>query len=188
VRCLQDLQGDRIRILGRLEGIQDEAVRTFWRENLRFIDDRITAMRQDLDVLCKSSPELARRCELLASIPGIGQRTALQMLAEIPDVNAFTSAKQLAAYAGLTPANRTSGISVRGRSMLSKRGNPAIRKALYLPALSALRYNPAVQALAKRLTERGKPKMAVIGAAMRKLLHIIYGVLKSETSFRMVPA
>ncbi len=188
VRCLHDLERDRVRILCRLESIKDEAIRSFWHKGVQFLDERIRLMQKERDSLCKEDPTLAKRRDLLKSIPGVGQRTALIMLAELPDLDSFDSAKQLAAFAGLTPANRVSGSSIRGHTRLSKRGSRSLRAALFLPAMTAIRCNPAVQALARRMTDRGKSKMAILGAAMRKLLHIIYGVLKSGMPFQVVAA
>jgi transposase len=110
-------------------------------------------------------------------------RCALRVLAEIDEVRAAVDARQLAAYAGLTPRERTSGSSVHRPPRLAKTGNSRLRRALYLPAIVAMRHNPAVRALAERLRARGKRPMVIVGAAMRKLLHLIYGVLKSGKPF-----
>ncbi len=120
---------------------------------------------------------------LLASIPGIGTTTAAAILSEIGSVSQFASARQLTAFAGLDPRIRESGSSVRGRSCLSKAGSPRLRKALYFPALAALRFNPAIAALRARLLAAGKVKKLIVGAAMRKLLQIAFGVLKSGLTF-----
>ena len=93
------------------------------------------------------------------------------------------SARPLAAYAGLTPRERTSGTSVRRQARLAKTGNSRLRRALYLPAIVAMRHNPAIRALAERLRARGKRPMVIVGAAMRKLVHLLYGVLKSGKPF-----
>jgi transposase len=95
----------------------------------------------------------------------------------------FGSAKQAAAYAGLTPRQRQSGATIRGQTRLSKIGNARVRKALYLPALTALRFNPLIKRMGKRLRERGKKEMVIVGAAMRKLIHQAYGVLKTGRPF-----
>jgi transposase len=105
------------------------------------------------------------------------------LLAELTDALLFENARKVAAFAGLVPRLRQSGSCVRGRTSLSKVGSPRLRKALYFPAIAALRFNPLVRALGKRLAERGKTKMSIIGAAMRKLLHLCYGVLKSGRPF-----
>ena len=89
----------------------------------------------------------------------------------------------MAAYAGLVPRERQSGSSVRGRTRLSKIGNARLRKALYFPAVTALRCSPFFQTWAASLQERGKSKMSVICAVMRKLIHLVYGVLKSAQPF-----
>ena len=105
------------------------------------------------------------------------------MLAESEQARTCVSARQLAAYAGLTPRERASGTCVRQQARLAKTGNSRLRRALYLPAIVAMRHNPAVRAFAERLRARGKPPMVVVGAAMRKLVHLIYGVLKSGKPF-----
>ena len=119
---------------------------------------------------------------MLLSIPGIGEATAALLLAEV-NLSQFQSARQVAAFAGLVPRHRQSGSLVRGRSRLSKAGSSRLRKGLYFPALTALRWNPLIRAVGLRLAAGGKSKMLTIGAAMRKLLHIAFGVLKSGRPF-----
>jgi transposase len=128
-------------------------------------------------------PDLKDQSALLESIPGIGQATIFRVLAFIGDVQRFDHAKTLAAFVGLNPTVHRSGSSVRGKPHLSKKGNSVIRRALYMPALVARRYNPVIKEFADRLKKAGKPNMVIIGAVMRKLLHIIYGVLKSGRPF-----
>ena len=89
----------------------------------------------------------------------------------------------MAAYAGLNPSHHTSGTSVKGKSHLSKMGNAEIRKALYMPALVAMKHNPVIKHFCEQLNQRGKPKMVVVCAAMRKLIHIVFGVLHSKQPF-----
>jgi transposase len=102
---------------------------------------------------------------------------------EIDEIRRAVDARQLAAYAGLTPHERTSGSSAHRPPRLAKTGNSRLRRALYLPAIVAMRHNPAVRALAERLRARGNRPMVIVGAAMRKLLHLIDGVLKSGKPF-----
>ncbi len=128
-------------------------------------------------------PDLKDQSKLLDSIPGIGSATISRLLAFVGDVHRFDDAKALAAFVGLNPTVHQSGSSVRGKSRLSKKGNATIRKALYMPAVVARRYNPTIKAFAQRLKNAGKSNMLIIGAVMRKLLHIIYGVLKSGKPF-----
>ena len=119
----------------------------------------------------------------MVSIKGIGQRTAASLLAEIGEVTSFAHARALAAYAGLNPRQYRSGTSIRRRTRLSKQGNAALRKALYFPAIVAKQHNPIDRPFCARLSAAGKAPMAVVGAAMRKLLHIVYGVLTSGQPF-----
>ena len=128
-------------------------------------------------------PDLKDQSVLLESIPGIGKATIAKLLAFMGDVQRFDHAKALAAFVGVNPTVHQSGSSVRGKSHLSKKGNSALRKALYMPAIVARRYNPVAREFADRLKKAGKPNMVIIGAVMRKLLHIIYGVLKSGKPF-----
>ena len=95
----------------------------------------------------------------------------------------FASAREAAAFAGVTPRMHQSGSSVRGKPRVCKQGSAKLRKLLYFPAITAMRCNPVVNALSKRLKQRGKHNMAIITAAMRKLIHIAYGVLKSGKTF-----
>ena len=119
-------------------------------------------------------PGLRAQRDLLITIPGIGETTAAVLIAELFDKR-DTSARQAAAFAGLVPRLVESG-TLRGRARLSKIGPGRLRKALYFPAVAALRWNPTIRAVRVRLAAAGKPPMVIIGAAMRKLIHIAYGV------------
>lgn len=135
----------------------------------------------------KAHEGLQRDSKLLQSIPGIGEITAWDILAEMPSVEEFDSAQSAASYAGLAPREQRSGTSVRKATTLSKRGNRRLRKAFSFPAVSAMQWNPLVKAhyerLHERLREKGKPKMVALAACMRKLLMICYGVLKHQKPF-----
>jgi transposase len=96
----------------------------------------------------------------------------------------FTSAGQCAAFLGLVPVHHQSGSSVRGRTKLSRNGNASVRAKLYMAAVVATRYNPDIQRHYQRLLKNGKCKMSAIGAAMRKLVHICFGVLKHQTPYQ----
>jgi transposase len=128
-------------------------------------------------------PQLKAQHDLLCTIPGIGAKTATTLLAECGDLRMYSDARALAAYAGLTPKQHQSGSSVHGKPRLSKIGSDRLRKAMYFPAIAARRFNPVIRAFCDQLLERGKHKMTVIGAAMRKLLHLAYGVVKSGKAF-----
>lgn len=152
-------------------------------EHLAELQVRIEKIRRQIKEHIDNHPDLKEHARLLESIPGIGAATAALLLAELGDASQFSSARQVAAFAGLAPRIRESGSSVRGRSRLSKIGSSRLRKALYFPALTALRHNPLLKAFGLRLSAQGKSKMLIPGATMRKLLHLAYGVLKSQMPF-----
>jgi transposase len=184
VRRLESLVEMRVAEENRLEaGITVEAVKASIEELIVHLSAHIKHTEKLIRTHIQNHPRLKEQSQLLDSIPGIAQTTAATILAEITDISHYSSARQVAAYAGLVPRERVSGSSVRGRTRLSKIGNARLRRALYFPAITALRCSPFFQAWAKGLRERGKCKMSIIGAAMRKLIHLAYGVLKTGKPF-----
>ncbi len=184
VRRLESLIEMRVMEENRLSsGITVEVVRRSVEELLNHLNEQIKHCEELIRQHIDKHPGLKRQSELLDSIPGIAEPTAAALLAEITDIKQYSSARQVAAYAGLVPRERQSGTSVRGRTRLSKIGNARLRRALYFPAITALRCSPFFQAWAKGLQERGKSKMSVICAVMRKLIHLAYGVLKTGKPF-----
>jgi len=158
-------------------------VRASLDEHILYLQGQIEKTRRQIEEHIDQNPGLRSQAKLLESIPGIGAVTAAVILAEVGEMEHFKSARQVAAFAGLVPKIRESGSSVRGKPRLSKVGSPRLRKCLYFPAMTALRFNPLIKALGLRLSAQGKPKMLILGAAMRKLLHLAYGVLKSGKPF-----
>lgn len=152
-------------------------------EHISYLTQQIEKTRCQIKDHIDQNPDLKSQAQLLESIPGIGASTAALLLAELGDISHFESARQVAAFAGLVPCIRESGTSVRGRSRLSKVGSSRLRKGLYFPAITALRFNPLIKTFGLRLSIQGKSKMLIVGAAMRKLLHLAYGVLKSQQPF-----
>lgn len=183
VRRLDALREMRQMEQNRLDVAATATVRQSLAEHLTFLDEEIARTEALIRSHLDSHPGLRAQRDLLLSIPGIGETTAAKLMGEMLDVKLYEGARQLAAFAGLTPRPHESGSSVKKRAKLSKVGAPRLRKALYFPALVAMRHNPHVRALSERLKERGKCPMQVIGAAMRKLVHIAYGVLKSGRPF-----
>ena len=159
------------------------ATRRSIRRTLTFLGKEADRLQEQADALIAADEALTADRDLLQSIPGVGAAAAAAILGELPDPAHFASAQQAAAYAGLAPREYRSGTGVRRRTRLSKAGNARLRKALYLPALTAIRFNPLLKALFDRLVAAGKAKMAAVGACMRKLLMIAYGVLKNRTPF-----
>lgn len=153
----------------------------------------ITGLEKEIDNLTglikdhiDNNPDLKQQSELLQTIPGIGEKTANLLLGEI-QFRSFSSARAVAAHVGVTPRRYQSGTSLN-RTRLSKIGNGRVRKALYFPAMAALKHNQVISLFARQLEKNGKTPMQVIGAAMRKLIHIAYGVIKHNRPFDPTPA
>jgi transposase len=184
VRRLESLKAMRQQERNRLDlEPADSLLDTSLTQHLAHLDRQIATLQQQVRTHVQSHPTLCHQAQLLQSIPAIGETTAHKLLAEVPLLGQYRSARQAAAYAGLSPRQRQSGSSVHGKTRLSKVGNAAVRRALYLPAVVALRANPLLRVFAQRLLAAGKPKMAVVGAVMRKLLHQAHGVLKHNRPF-----
>ena len=142
--------------------------------------ERLQAQIQDF---VDHQPDLKRHFDLLISIKGIGPKTAINLLAEMYDLADYDSARAAAADAGLTPSHYSSGKTVRRKSKLSKMGKGAVRGFLFFPAQTAMQHNPIVRDLKERLAAQGKDWKVILCAAMRKLIHLAYGVLKNQTPF-----
>lgn len=182
-REISTLKEDRQRKRNKLKsGIASQKISCSLERQIRFIDQEIAQLEDEIGQLIQEDPELSADVELLTSIPAISTTTAVRFLAEV-DVSRFQQASQVAAYAGLIPREHTSGTSVYKKPRLTNIGNRHLRTTFYMPALAAHRYNPIVRSLVDRLTERGKSKMVIIGAVMRKLLHLAFGVLKTRKPF-----
>ncbi len=148
---------------------------------IALLKKEITEFERQIKEHIDKHPNLKEQSRLLETIPGIGKRTANLLLSEI-EFERYSSARSIAAQAGVTPRKRQSGTSLKQTS-LSKLGNARLRKALYFPAIVARQHNEIVKEFAKRLKKRGKTPMQIVCAAMRKLLHIAFGVLKHKRAF-----
>ena len=183
VRHREDLLQTQLQQQNRLRDTSDTLVVASLKVVLETLASQLEAVERAIKEHVKAHAELRTNLELLTSIVGIGVVTAVKLMAEFADLETYESAKAAAADAGLTPSHFESGTSVRRKPRLSKMGKAGIRAALYWPAITAMRYCPACKAYADRLAARGKPKKVVIGAVMRKLVHIVYGVLKHRTPY-----
>jgi transposase len=185
LQALQDMrqqETNRIEALGA--GVQAELAADVQR-HIDWLDAEIAKLRGEIDDHIDGHPELKADAELMQTIPGIGRTTVAKVLAYVGDVRRFDSAKALAAFVGVSPRQRQSGSSVKGRTLLSRTGHQALRHALYMPGLVARRHNAALRSFGDRLSRSGLAPKAVIGAVMRKLVHLIYGVVKSGRPFDM---
>jgi transposase len=183
-RRLNTLEKMRQQERNRLQsGITDPFVLDQIRDTLSYYDTLIEQTQIAIDQLIQQTSSLRHQHRLLVSITGIGTKTAALLLAELGDLERFSSARQLAAYIGITPQHFTSGTSVNKRSSISKQGNARVRAALYMPAIVAKRWNKPCQHFAQRLEEAHKPGKVIIIAVMRKLVHQIFAILKSGQPF-----
>jgi transposase len=151
---------------------------------LEFLLRERQRLQQVLKALLAAHPSLQQQVTWLQSIPGIGWSTAVGLLGEVGDFRRYRSPKALAAHAGLVPRQHLSASSVKGKSTIGGLGSRPLRRLLYMPALAALRHNPAVRTLYQRLLHAGKAKMLALLAAMHKLLRICFGVLKNQQPFQ----
>jgi transposase len=159
-------------------GVSTSEVRDSLKSHLKYLEAEISRTEKLIRKHINNHPQLRADRDLLLSIPGLGEATVARLMSEI-NFHQYESAREVAAFAGLVPRLRESGKSVRGRARLSKTGTPRIRHSLYFPAITALRCSPVIKEWAAGLSERGKCKMQIICAVMRKLIHLAFGVLKS---------
>lgn len=152
------------------------------RQRLEQLQTQIAQLDATIKALVGSDPRLTQQAKLLCTIPGIALCTAAKLLAELAGKE-FSSARQLAAYAGLTPDERRSGKHLYGKTRLSKIGNAFLRKALFMPASVARRWCKPIAKWANLLEARHLQPLAIRGAVMRKLLHIVFGVLRHQQPF-----
>jgi transposase len=151
--------------------------------HLASLGKEIARLQQAIDDHINRHPGLNADRERLLSIPAVGTKTANRMLAVLHG-RKFVSAGQVAAFLGLVPVEHQSGSSILKRPRLAKNGDAKTRAVLYMAAIVATRYNPHVRALYVRLRAKGKAKMAAVGAAMRKLVHLCFGVIKHQTTYQ----
>lgn len=179
----QALHEDLQRELNRLEKAQisnaPELVQKSLKDCIIFLQAKLKQLQQDIDSQIDQHPDLKEDLALLKSIRAVGPRVGTAILS-VMRTHSFKTAEQLAAYLGLVPVERQSGSSILGRARLSKAGPPQIRAKLYMAAITATRYNTHVKALYERLLARGKSTMSALGACMRKLVHLCFGVLKTR--------
>jgi len=183
-RHLEDLQTMVRQEQNRLEsGVKTSLVVRDLKGHIHYLEERITETKKAMQDLINANLKLREQRDLLVSIPGIGELTAAKLLGEIRDIHQFDSARQLAAYAGVTPRHFVSGTSVHKKSRISKTGNTNIRRILYMSAISAKHCNQIVAPFCTRLLQNGLTPLQVVCASMHKLLHLIFGILKSGKPF-----
>ena len=181
----QALVKDRTAALNRQKTVRSALIKRHIAQRLRQIEAQLAALDAALKALIDAAPELATRCAVLASIPGIGEATAIAMLIEMPELGSLDQ-RQAASLAGLAPIARDSG---RWKGKRSIRGGRAtLRQALYMPALVATRFNPDLKCKYQALIAAGKPAKVAITAIMRKLLPLANALLRDGRKWSPKPS
>ena len=191
-RRLGELQTIRAGIIAGLtewknrknSGMIDAVAQSLADVTISHFTSQLSAVDEAITQTIDNDSVLRRKRDLLLSISGVGETLAGVVLAELPGPDVLRSGAAVVAYAGLNPRLHQSGTSIDRMTRISKIGNAVLRAALYMPAMSAMQHNPAIVALVARLKSRGrlKPKQIVV-AAMRKLLVLCFGVLKTGKPF-----
>ena len=160
------------------ECVRRSAVRT-----LRFLERESKQLREEALQRIANDARLQRRYQLLRSVPGIGETSGIQILAELLLLPEDRDVQQWVAYAGLDPREYRSGTSVRKCTRISKVGNRHLRCALYMPALVASRREPHLRGFYEALLTRGRKKKQALMAVARKLLHAVFGMFRSDRPY-----
>lgn len=174
---------DTARLKTKLEAATLPAVQRSLKRRIKAREKELLDIRKRIEVIIAGDDELSAKYDLLLSIPGLGEITCQILIAELPEIESFGNARQLAARAGVTPRHYISGNSGKTQPPITKVGSTHLRRALYLPAMNARVFNPLLKSFGDRLKSNGKKPKQIIIAIMRKLLHQIYGILKSGEPF-----
>ena len=181
-KVLDMLKGQLVQYNNQLHSLHEDIARNILIHLVQNLEKEITQVEDKMAELIKNEPSLKEKMSLITSIKGVGKLTAYRVLALMPDVKSFQTAKQFAAYIGITPKQHQSG-NLLGKTTISRLGDRRLRKALYMAALVAKKHNKGLAAFVSRLEMNGKTPKTIICAIMRKLAHIIFGVLKSGLPF-----
>lgn len=171
------LNKDRTACRNRLEAARNKVVLAQLRARLRQVDSQLAQIDAELARLVAEDPALARRRDILRSIPGIGAVTAIAMIVEMPELGTMEP-KEAASLAGLAPITRESG-KWKGRSKIGG-GRRGVRNALYMPALVAIRHNLHLAETYRKLVDAGKPAKLAIAAIMRKLVILANALIRDD--------
>lgn len=181
-KLLDMLKGQLTQLTNQLHSSQGNIAKKALAKLIAQLEKDIAKVEKQIADLIAGNQQLKEKMDLITSIKGIGNLTAYHILALMPDVSSFSTAKQFAAYIGITPKQRESGTFI-GKTTISKLGDARLRKSLYMAALVAKRYNKGLASFVARLQLKGKTPKTIICAVMRKLAHIIFGVLKNKLPF-----
>lgn len=181
-KLLDMLKSQLVQLNNQLHSIQSKIAKDLLIKMIQKLEKEIEKVEQKIAGLVANNHQLNEKLELLTSIKGVGNLTAYRVLALLPDIKLFATAKQFAAYIGITPKQHQSG-NFTGRTTISRLGDSRLRKSLYMAALVAKNHNKGLASFVSRMQVKGKSPKTIICAVMRKLAHIIFGVLKNKLPF-----
>lgn len=156
-------------------------------QQLRTVATMLSEIEQQIRALIRVHEPIQRAVDALVTVQGIGLLTAAALVAKLP-AHRLRDGKAAAAYVGLTPAERQSGTSIRGKARICKTGNASLRRDLYMPAIAAMRFNPILSAFAQRLRQSGKPAKVIVAAVMRKLIVLAFRLIREATKATPIAA
>ena len=182
VTRLEQVKTHKNHEVSHLESTLDKVTIKFINKTINQLNKQIKSIEKAIENCVSKDDNLSKEVKLLVSIDGISYITAWAILAYLGDISLFKSSGQVTSYVGLNPCIEDSGTTVK-KKKLSKMGNKRLRKALYMPAIVAKKYNPVLLEFYERLLAKGKPKKVALCAVMRKLLVLSYGVIKSGIEF-----
>ena len=184
------LVSERVVIKNQLHAEQNEAhpnassIKRF-KARMRFINQQENEIKKEIDAIVKSDKTLKEEIDRITTITGVGQLTAVIVLAETNGFELIRNKKQLTSYAGLDVREKTSGTSVKGKPRISKKGNKNLRSAMHLPALTAIKHNEKFKGIYARLVSKDGIRMKGVVAVQRKILELIYVLHKNKTVYQI---
>ena len=182
-RHLDSLIEDRTRQINRFKsGELDDCVKESIGRNLKHLGSEIEWFEKQIELMIKDSEELSPARKIMTII-GVGQATAAKVIGELGSIDRFQRTREAEIFCGLAPRQYESGSSVRGKSKLSKRCNTRIRAALFMASLSGMRHNPQLRTFAERLRSKNKLGKVIVCAVARKLLRMIFAILRSGNDY-----
>jgi transposase len=182
VRRIDALIVMRTQEMNRID-VCHEDIKSSVRDHIAYLDQEIGNLKKQVASHITNDPNLKIKRDLLKSIPGIGEATIAAILSELNMFDKCDRVQKIVAFIGLAPKEMISGSSIKGKPRICKTGNSRMRKVLYMPALVSIQCNPIIIAMYERLKKSGKKGKVIVCAVMRKLVHIIFGVLKSGRPF-----
>lgn len=153
------------------------------KDRIKMLNKQEQEIKEEVAALIKEDKEMAAIVLLICSLPGIGMLTAAIVLAETNGFELIRNKRQLTSYAGFDIIEKQSGISVKGKTRISKRGNKYLRKAMHLPSLAAIKHDERYKAIFARMVAKHGIKMKAAVVVQRKLLEMIFTLFKNQTKY-----